>query len=77
VHTYRLRFLGDDVHPSEEIEFEAEDAHDALVLAHDKARRRSAELWRDDEMLCSIRRAEPGFWIIESAARRRSANVEV
>ena len=55
-HTYRLKFADAGTRGAREIEFEAEDAYQALLFAHDEANSRSAELWRDGRKLCSIKR---------------------
>jgi hypothetical protein len=55
-HTYRLKFPEEGLRSAKEIEFDAPDAAEALVIAHSEARRSSAELWRDGKKLCTIRR---------------------
>lgn len=55
---YKLKFFEEADHPAKDIEFEADDAYDALIIAHSEARRRSAELWSDGKMLCSITRKD-------------------
>ena len=70
-HTYRLKFRDEGERPAKDIEFQASDAHEALIIAHQEARRRPAELWRDGRKLCTIRRREGSsdgsFWEIGSA----------
>lgn len=47
------------------VQFVAEDAAEALIIAHRDAGDRFAELWRDNGKLCTIRRAPVGsdeFW---------------
>ena len=61
---YRLMFMDDC---EADVEFEAEDAFKALVLAHDKATDQSAELWLEDRKLCSIRRVRGEVWRVQSA----------
>jgi hypothetical protein len=72
-HIFRLRFQGEGEKPAKEIEFEANDAHEALVIAQMEARRRSAELWRDGVKLCTISHKTGDFWEIGSADSRLSA----
>jgi hypothetical protein len=62
MNTYQLVFSSDGQGEAKVVEFDAEDAADALIIAHSEAPGRSAELWRDDEMLCAIRRREVGYW---------------
>lgn len=40
--TYRMKFLEERDRPGKEIEFEAEDAYQALVIVREEARRRAA-----------------------------------
>lgn len=67
-HLYRLKFQEENGRPAKDVEFEAEDSHQALVIAHQEARTRSAELWRDGQKLCSIRRTEQEVWEIQPAS---------
>lgn len=60
--TYQLVFADDDRGVAKTIEFDAEDAAAALVIAHSEAPRRNAELWQNNAMLCRIRRDETGYW---------------
>lgn len=64
---YRLKFDPEGERPAKDVEFEAEDAAQALIIAHREARKHSAELWRDGEKLCSIRRQSSEVWEIVSA----------
>lgn len=55
---YTLKFKMDD-HPedaSEHLQFEAPDMIRALLIAHERSARRSAELWDEARKLCTIRR---------------------
>lgn len=63
-HVYRLKFQEEDGRPAKDVEFEAEDSYQALFIAHQEARTRSAELWRDGQKVCSIRRTEKEIWEI-------------
>lgn len=63
--TYRLKFHEEDGRPAKDVEFEAHDSFEALRVAHEEARTRSAELWRDGQKLCSIRRGGNGAWEID------------
>lgn len=67
-HTYRLKFA-DGQPPSPDVEFEAPDAFRALAMAHDRARQRPAELWRDGEQLCTLRRINGEVWEIRPVER--------
>ena len=71
-HSYCLKFA-DEHEGSPEIEFEADDAFKALEVAHDRAKDRSAELWRDGEKLCSIRRVRGQVWEVHPATAERLA----
>jgi hypothetical protein len=61
---YRLKFGDDGYGVAKEIEFEAYDAHKALVIAHGEAQGRTAELWREGRKLCTIQRTGAGSWRI-------------
>ena len=69
-HSYQLKFV--DESGVTDVEFEAEDAFKALVVAHEKATDGSAELWRDGQKLCSIRRGQREVWEIQPAQSRRA-----
>ena len=62
-HVYQLKFT--DASGRTDLEFEAEDAFSALILAHDEAGNRSAELWRDGQKIGSIRRVQRELWEIQ------------
>lgn len=64
---FRLKFDPEGERPAKDVEFEAEDAAQALIIAHREARKHSAELWRDGKKLCSIRRQTSEVWEIVSA----------
>jgi hypothetical protein len=66
-HTYRLKFFDDPHGVAKDIEFEAEDASRALVIAQREARHRTAELWCDGSKLCAIRRLKADAWEISPA----------
>lgn len=53
---YTLRFTGDDRQPAKSVDFEAEDASTALIIAHREASRHSAELWCHGKPVCTIKR---------------------
>jgi len=64
---YSLIFAADADRESKTVNFNAPDASEALLIAHKEASDRSAELWRNDELVCSIRRthvAGDHFWQI-------------
>lgn len=56
METYRLLFSEDGIGVERRVEFEALDAAVALMIAHEQARDRTAELWKGLERLCTIRR---------------------
>lgn len=62
--TYRMKFLEESERPGKEVEFEAEDAYQALVIAREEARRRAAELWLNGKKICSIAQRGDDFWEI-------------
>lgn len=68
-HTYRLKFESSDQEPAADIEFEAEDAYRALVIAQKMARYRSAELWRDGVQICNIRQLHGDVWEVSPVTR--------
>jgi len=57
---YTLKFKLDDHREgaSEHLQFEAPDMIRALLIAHERSARRSAELWDEARKLCTIRRDE-------------------
>ena len=69
MHTYRLKLFDNRIGSAEAIEFDAEDAYKALVMAHEQTQHRQAELWCDGELLCVLKEAASGFWQIGSAQR--------
>ncbi len=67
---YKLVFPRNDKQDELAVEFDANDAAAALIYAHRETTGRSAELWKNDRMLCRIRRvptAESTIWQIMSA----------
>ena len=66
--THRLRFFDDGNSLTKEVEFEALDATQALFIAYNEASEHSAELWREEQKLCTIRRDGSGTWVIGGAA---------
>jgi hypothetical protein len=67
LHTYRLKFSDDGRGLQKDVEFEAEDAAEALMIAHKEASNRWAELWRDGRKLCTIQRTEQGVWELQAS----------
>ena len=67
---YSLIYRADDRTPDKCIEFLGEDPSRALLLADQEADQRPAELWKDGEQVCTIRRVgdEPQYWMISPAA---------
>ena len=66
---YELRFSRVQDNRQDRVSFLAEDAASALIMAHDRASNRCAELWRDGVKLCTIRRvpvADDHYWQIAS-----------
>ncbi len=53
---YQLHFDEDGVGLAQRLEFTASDSSEALIVAHQEARDRNAELWQNDTCLCHIRR---------------------
>ncbi len=67
---YKLVFPKNDKNDELAVEFDANDAAAALIYAHKESTGRSAELWKNDKMLCRIRRvptAETTIWQIMAA----------
>ena len=54
---YKLVYKEDGLGEAKEFEFEAEDASKALIIAHSEAAARPAELWRNGERVCTIKRS--------------------
>jgi hypothetical protein len=69
MRTYRLKFSDDGKGLAKEVEFDAFDAGRALLLAHEQACARWAELWCDGKKLCSLRCSSSGTWEISGARR--------
>ena len=63
---YSLIYRLDGTGPDKRIEFHGEDPSLALQIAHREASDRPAELWKDGEKLCTIRRVGegPDYWMI-------------
>jgi len=66
---YSLIFHADGTGPQKRIEFHGEDPGRALLLAHRESGERSAELWKDGERICTIRKVgeRPDYWMIGPA----------
>ncbi len=69
LYTYRLKFPEEGTRCAKDLEFEASDAWQALIIARQEARNNPAELWRDGEKLCTIRRQGNEYWEINAADR--------
>lgn len=67
MHAYRLKFHDDGADPGPELEFESLDAYRALVVAHDLAGTRTADLWCDGREICTIRRVVEEVWQVGPA----------
>ena len=63
---YSLIYRREGLGPDKRIEFHSEDPSHALRIAHREACDRDAELWKDGELLCTIRRVgeHPDYWMI-------------
>jgi hypothetical protein len=57
---YYLRFT-EGSHETTNIE--ADDALEALIVAHDLVHDGAAQLWRDDQKVCHIRPGSVGEWV--------------
>lgn len=53
---YKLKFTDDGLGCAKEIEFEALDAGQALLVARGELSGRRAELWERERRLCTLRR---------------------
>jgi hypothetical protein len=67
---YCLIYRADGIGPHKRIEFLAEDPARALHIAHQEASERAAELWKDGEPVCTIRKVgeKPDCWMIGPAS---------
>ena len=67
---YSLIYRADGLTPDKRIEFHGEDPSRALLLADQETDDRPAELWKDGERVCIIRRVgeDPQYWMIGPAA---------
>jgi len=65
---YSLIYRADGLGPAKRIEFHGEDPSRALHLAHQEPDGRPAELWKDGERICTIRKVGDGPWMIGPAA---------
>jgi hypothetical protein len=65
MNTYRLVYSDDGIGMARTIEFEANDAAAAMIIADCAISNRAVELWRERERLCTIRRSDMGFWAVE------------
>jgi hypothetical protein len=68
-HHYTLVYRADGIGEDKRIEFHGRDPGRALLFAHEETGDRQAELWRDGERLCTIRRVgeRPDYWMIGPA----------
>lgn len=66
---YSLIYRADGPTPDKRIEFLGEDPSRALLLADKEDDDRPAELWKDGERVCTIRRVGDGpqYWMIGPA----------
>lgn len=69
---YTMKFSEDGRGEAKRIEFEAENASAALVVAHHEASNRCAELWCEDQCLCSIQRVgqDGDVWLVTPLQER-------
>ena len=68
---YSLRFESGDAGQTERIDFAADDAYQALVIARRESGGRSAELWRGDTRLSTISEISNSFWEIRPSPAKR------
>ncbi|MEE4338327.1 hypothetical protein [Erythrobacter sp.] len=61
---YSLKFDTGGDSPLPDIDFYADNAYQALVIAHREGGGRSAGLWRDGKKLCTISELAGSFWEI-------------
>jgi len=66
---FSLIYRADGIGAHKHIEFHGEDPGRALHIAQHEADEREAELWKDGEKLCVIRRVGdgPDYWMIGPA----------
>jgi hypothetical protein len=61
---YALKFVTSEPGLPNILSFEATDRMAGLVLGHEKAAQRSAQLWDAEQLLCTIRRQAPARDIV-------------
>lgn len=66
MNTYRIVLDDDGVGLDKRIEFEAEDAAQALMVLEREGRGRRAKVWENEAPLCSLVRLREGFWTINT-----------
>lgn len=67
---YKLVFVARTDAPEKILQFQADDAGTALIVAHKEAANRSAVLWNEDRKLCTIRRQDvegSDLWQVSAA----------
>lgn len=77
MNNYTLKFPDEGNAGALRLDFDAEDAAEALVVAHRKAgdvrSGRAAELWQGARKLCTIRRSQADHVIAPKPARFQTA----
>ena len=61
---YCLKFADDKSGPAKTVDFQAEDASEALVIARTEAADRDVELWKGNKLLCHLKHDEHEVWEI-------------
>lgn len=61
---YLLRFADDGIGPGKTVEFCAEDASEALIIARGEAANRDVELWKGERLLCHLKHNTYDVWEI-------------
>lgn len=74
---YTLKFMVNEPGLPDIVSFEAADRMSALVLGHEKAACRSAQLWDAEQLLCTIRRGAPARDIARGESADRIGTPEV
>jgi len=68
---YSLRFESGNAGQAERIDFAADDAYQALVIARRESGGRPAELWRGEIRLSTISEISDSFWEIRPSPAKR------
>lgn len=73
---YTMKFSEDGRGEAKRIEFAAENASAALVVAHNEASNRCVELWCEDQCLCLIQRIgqDGDVWLVMPQPRHAASH---